>query len=149
MGQSFQKMMHLKLNNMHRVNVPVQICHSLFQYLSLILSKQSKKDAFFNPHKRAKLIRKACEAMARYCHEQDIVPSKELREDLAKTLVKLAPRSLSDPTTGKRGQPSAHVRISINNIIIYISRHGGQSHCIIIVVSSCTVCISFISGMNI
>lgn len=73
------------------------------------LEQAIKKDAFYNPQKRAKLIRKACEAMAGYCRENSTTPTTDLREELAKTLVSMAPRSLSDPTTGKRGESSAYV----------------------------------------
>ena len=73
------------------------------------LEQAIEKDAFYNPQKRAKLIRKACEAMAGYCRENNITPTTDLREELAKTLVSMAPRSLSDPTTGKRGESSAYV----------------------------------------
>ena len=73
------------------------------------LEQAIEKDAFFNTQKRAKLIRKACEAMAGYCRENNTTPTPDLREELAKTLVSMAPRSLSDPTTGKRGESSAYV----------------------------------------
>ena len=53
-----------------------------------------KKDAFYNPQKRAKLIRKASEAMAGYCRENHIVPTTDLREELAKTLVAIARKTL-------------------------------------------------------
>ena len=47
--------------------------------------------------------------MAGYCRENNITPTTDLREELAKILVSMAPRSLSDPTTGKRGESSAYV----------------------------------------
>ena len=77
------------------------------------LEQAIKKYAFFNPQKRAKLIRKACEAMAGYCRENSTTPSMDLQE-LAKTLISMAQRSLSDPTTGKRGESTAHVSKSIH-----------------------------------
>ena len=78
------------------------------------LEQAIEKDAFYNPQKCSKLIRKACEAMAGYCRESNTTPTPELREELAKSLLSMAPRSLSDPTTGKRGESSAHVRIIIH-----------------------------------
>ena len=73
---------------------------------SHILSKLLKKDAFYNPQKCSKLIRKACEAMAGCCSESNTTLTPELRA--AKSLLSMAPLSLSNPTTGKRGEFSAH-----------------------------------------
>ena len=48
------------------------------------------------PIKRAKLIRKSCEALAGHCCENEMPVSIELRNNSAKALVQLAPKSLSD-----------------------------------------------------
>ena len=63
------------------------------------LESALEKDAFFNPNKRAKLIRKACEALAGYCREKDQVVTPSLQEGLATALLQRAPNSLGDPAT--------------------------------------------------
>lgn len=60
------------------------------------LEQAIKSDSFYNPYKRAKLIRKSCEALAGYCRENEIPVTTELRSHLATALVQLAPKSLSD-----------------------------------------------------
>ena len=60
------------------------------------LEQAIKSDSFYNPHKRAKLIRKSCEALAGYCRENEVPVTTELRNHLATALVQLAPKSLSD-----------------------------------------------------
>ena len=60
------------------------------------LEQAIKSDSFYNPYKRAKLIRKSCEALAGYCRENEIPVTTELRSNLATALVQLAPKSLSD-----------------------------------------------------
>ena len=60
------------------------------------LEQAIKSDSFYNPYKRAKLIRKSCEALAGYCRENEMPVTTELRSHLATALVQLAPKSLSD-----------------------------------------------------
>ena len=63
------------------------------------LESALEKDSFFNPNKRAKLIWKACEALAGYCREKDQVVTHSLQEGLATALLQRAPNSFGDPAT--------------------------------------------------
>ena len=56
-----------------------------------------QNDAVYNPHKRAKIIRKACEALLGFHRENETEVTTTSQEELAEVLLERAPQSLSDP----------------------------------------------------
>lgn len=90
------------------------------------LEQAIKSDSFYNPHKRAKLIRKSCEALAGYCRENEMPVTTELKSHLAKALVQLAPKSLSDD--GKLAVSYACTRGWKSAILICCCRMMGRKY---------------------
>ena len=56
-----------------------------------------RKDAVYNPQKRAKIVRKACKALLGFTTESDTEVTTTNQEELAEALLQRAPQSLSDP----------------------------------------------------
>lgn len=83
------------------------------------LEQAIKSDSFYNPHKRAKLIRKSCEALAGYCRENELPVSTELKSNLAKALVQLAPKSLSDDGKSAVSYVPEAGKVLFFNLLLY------------------------------
>ncbi len=86
-----------------------------------------EKDTFFNPNKRAKLVRRACDALAGYCREHDLQPTGELQAKLSDILISRAPNSLSDPTHISK-DPSVS---AIGSLVYMVEMLSGDLHTIV------------------
>lgn len=89
-------------------------------FFSPVIQECIKKDAFYTTSQRNKLIREACTSLRGFCCGKGETVTMERKRELARMLLKLAPKSLKDPEKEGSHSKCASPEVSGVCIIVYI-----------------------------
>jgi hypothetical protein len=89
-------------HSLHELNPPVKrkcVEASTFKLpaFSPQVSECIRKDSFYTPAQRNRIIKEGCSALRGFCWGEETTVSNEKKRVLAKKLYELAPKSLGDP----------------------------------------------------